>query len=203
MRYQCMHSLLATVLLVAFCAIISPAHAQDGPPRGGRGRDSDRERDGDFRPPSRGDRDSGPDRFEGSRSSEERRFDRGGGVQAREDRGRPAGRRPASSQRDAPSRGPRGGSDDAWSELAMRMRRPAGGDRPQISSRGPRGFGAMGPPGFAGGISSRVGGGSRGGGGFGGPPTRRPSSDSIADELRELNGKLDRLISALERRSQR
>jgi hypothetical protein len=85
--------------------------------------------------------------------------------------------------------------------LAMRMRRPDGERRPQMSPRGPRGFG---PPGFAGGMASRAGGGPRGAaGGFGGPPASRSSTDRVAGELRELNGKLERLIGALERIAQR
>ena len=200
MRYQCIRQVLASALVAALCAMILPVHAQDGP-RGGRDRDSERERDGDFRAPPRGDRDSGADRFERGRS-EERGFDRGGGERARDDRHRPAGRRPANSQRFAPSRDPRGGRDDAWSELAMRLRRPDGDRRPQMYSRGPRGFSGFGPPGFAGGMTSRAAGGPRGGG-FGGPPASRSSSDRVAGELRELNGKLERLISTLERIAQR
>jgi hypothetical protein len=96
----------------------------------------------------------------------------------------------------------RGDRDDGWAELARRMRRPDG-DRPaQIRSRGPRGFGGFGPPGFGGGTSGGPGGGGRGAG-SGGPPAQRESSDRIASELRELNGKLERLISALEQIARR
>jgi hypothetical protein len=71
-----------------------------------------------------------------------------------------------------------------------------------MGSLGPRGFGGFGSPGFAGGMTGGAGGGARGGV-FGGPPPQRGSSDSVASELRELNRKLERLISALEQTARR
>jgi hypothetical protein len=199
MRYPSIVSPLACALVAAFCALAPPAKAQDTP-RGGRDRDSDRQRDSDLRSPSRFRRESGPDRLESNRSGE-RRFDRGRGGRARDDSSRSADRRPGGASR-GPSRSSRGERDDGWAELAMRMRRPEGARARQASLRGPRGFGGFGPPGFAGGISGGPGGGARGGR-FGGPPPQGAGSGAIASELRELNSKLDRLTSAVERISQR
>jgi hypothetical protein len=199
MRYQCVIPMLAGAFVAALCAVSTPASAQDRP-REGRERDSDRERDNDLRGPPRIRRDSGPDRFESSRSDERGR-DRGRGERARDSFDRAAGRRPGGAARD-PARGSRADQDDGWDEVAMRMRRPDGARSPQAGSRGPRGFGGFGPPGFGGGIISGVGRDS-GGTGIGGSPSQRARSGTIASELRELNNKLDRLTSALERLSQR
>jgi hypothetical protein len=196
MRYQFVVSPFACTLVAALCALAAPASAQDGP-RGERERQSDRQRDREPRTPPRMRRDSEPDRLESSRSGE-RGFRRG--ERARDD-DRPADRRSEGAAR-GPNRSSRRERDDGWAEVAMRMRRPADARSREASLRGPRGFGGFGPPGFAGGISGRPRGGERGGS-FAGPPPQRTSSGAIASELREMNGKLDRLTSALERISQR
>jgi hypothetical protein len=197
MRYHSVVSPFACTLVAALCAIAAPASAQDDP-RGGRERPSDRQRERDPRTPPRVRRDSEPDRIESNRSLE-RNSRRG--ERSREEVGRPADRRFEGSAR-GPSRSSRGDRDIGWAELAMRMRRPDDARTRQANLRGPRGFGGFGPPGFAGGISGGPRGGGRGGS-FAGPPPQRASTGAIASELRELNGKLDRLTSALERLSQR
>jgi len=197
MRYHNILTPSLCALVTALCALAAPASAQDGP-RGPRNRESDRQRDNDFRPPPRMRREFGPDRFEGSRSGD-RGFERDRGGRARDDGDRPSRRGPGDEARRS-NRGPRPDRDDAWAELATRMRRPDEARGRQPGMRGPRG--GFGPSGFAGGISGGPRGGARGGG-FGSPPAQRTGSNAIASELREMNNKLDRLTSALERISQR